>query len=324
MAVPSIKTHPKKVAVIGCGIIGLTTAAVALENGHTVAIYSDKPSAQTTSAKAAASFKPHATHWNDLAADIFVRSWHDFERLSQAEDSVKTGVRLHTHWEASSTPMTLAPYHALIPGGVEQHIAPQVPGGHGFGLKYRTFFIDMSQYLPYLEERVKRAGAHITIMPQKFAKMSELEELPADIIFNCTGLGAGELVGDTSVRPIKGQAAITGPIQDLDYSISANGFYVYPRKNDTVLGGTAEWDVDDERVDSGALQLIVRGNKPVVPTLSVEQVTKSYAGLRPYREGGIRIEAVSLGDRKLIHNYGHGGSGVTLSWGSARRAVALI
>ncbi|HEX3082774.1 MAG TPA: FAD-dependent oxidoreductase [Candidatus Saccharimonadia bacterium] len=312
-----------KIAVIGSGVIGLTSAVVALEEGHHVTIYTDKPAGETTSARSGASFKPFSVAWNGLTAAMCKRSWIGFDRLTRYGDPEKTGVRLHDHWEASSTPMKLRPFHSLLPGGVELHEAPNVPGGHRYGIKYQTFFIDTSLFLPYLRGRVHDLGGRIVVR-EKFRNVAELAELPAEVVINCTGLGARELVGDTAMHALKGQIAVIGPHPEIDYSISADGFYIYPRYNDTVLGGTTELDVESETADGGAVQLLVSGNKGVLPSLTLDQVTKSYGGLRPYREGGPRLEAEPLGNRQLVHNYGHGGAGVTLSWGSAHMALDLI
>ena len=62
-----------------------------------------------------------------------------------------------------------------------------------------------------------------------------------------------------------------------------------------------------------------------LPAVDVDEsrVIRTLAGLRPYRAGGFVVRAEALGDKRLVHNYGHGGAGITLSWGSARLAVDL-
>src|SRR3954468_23872096 len=54
-----------------------------------------------------------------------------------------------------------------------------------------------------------------------------------------------------------------------------------------------------------------------------ERVIRTLAGLRPYRAPGFLVRAEALGDKKLVHNYGHGGAGITLSWGTSRLAIQL-
>jgi len=53
------------------------------------------------------------------------------------------------------------------------------------------------------------------------------------------------------------------------------------------------------------------------------RVIRTVAGLRPYRESGFVVRREQLGDKALVHNYGHGGAGITLSWGSSRLAIDL-
>src|SRR5687767_12819148 len=55
-----------------------------------------------------------------------------------------------------------------------------------------------------------------------------------------------------------------------------------------------------------------------------ERVVRTVVGLRPFRRSGFRVEAEPLGDKLLVHNYGHGGCGVTLSWGTASLAIDRI
>jgi D-amino-acid oxidase len=61
-----------------------------------------------------------------------------------------------------------------------------------------------------------------------------------------------------------------------------------------------------------------------LPRLADPRILRVVAGLRPYRDGGIRLEAEPRGDRWLIHHYGHGGAGFTLAFGSAEEAAALV
>ena len=50
---------------------------------------------------------------------------------------------------------------------------------------------------------------------------------------------------------------------------------------------------------------------------------RTVAGLRPYRRSGFVVRAEALGDKRLVHNYGHGGGGITLSWGTSKLAAEL-
>jgi D-amino-acid oxidase len=57
--------------------------------------------------------------------------------------------------------------------------------------------------------------------------------------------------------------------------------------------------------------------------VAADSITRKAAGLRPYRAPGFRLEQEQLGEKTIIHNYGHGGCGVTLSWGTSAMAVEL-
>lgn len=310
-----------RLGVVGAGIIGLSTAVAAQRLGRAVTVYTDLPPLETTSAKAAASFKPHEVVLNELAQSMLARTWHQFDRLTR-DPGTHCGVRRHIHWEASSSPMADQPYLSVVED-VETAEGPHVPGGYAYGRRYSTFFVDIPLYLVWLVDQFRRAGGELVYLPQRLADLDELARLPHPVIVNCTGFGARRLCADPLVYPIKGQVAIVGPRPEMDWSISADGFYVYPRTHDTVLGGTAEYHVDTETTDRIALSLIIRANRRILPDLSESSILRSAAGLRPYRDETIRLESETVGDRRVVHNYGHGGAGITLSWGSAELAVDL-
>ena len=124
---------------------------------------------------------------------------------------------------------------------------PHVPGGYAYGWRYTTFFIDTSVYLPWLLGQLSRKGGEVVYLRERFDRMEDLIQLPHPTIFNCTGLGARSLCNDANAYPIKGQIAVVAPEPAMDWSISADGFYVYPRRADTIIGGTTEPHVYTQR-----------------------------------------------------------------------------
>lgn len=311
----------QSLGVVGAGVIGLSTAVLALRRGHAVTLYADALPLETTSAKAAASFKPHEVVLNDLALDMLARAWTHFDELA-ANPGAACGVRRHKHWEASSSPLPAQTYLTVMED-LETHVAPDVPGGYRYGRSYTTFFIDIPVYLPWLHGEFTRLGGQLVHLSRRYDALAELAGLSHDVVFNCTGLGARLLCQDVSVYPIKGQTAIVGPRVDMDWSISGDGFYVYPRSTDTVIGGTAEYHNYSETNDWIALSLLVRANRRVLPDLKESSIVRSAAGLRPYREHSVRVELQNVAGRRIVHHYGHGGAGITLSWGSAELALEL-
>ena len=126
------------------------------------------------------------------------------------------------------------------------------------------------------------------------------------------------------MRPVRGQAlrvAQRGVTEwVLDQSDPRDLAYVVPREHDVILGGTADEDVWDERPDPGDTEEI-RGRCAALEPLVAAAPAHGppLVGLRPERRGGVRVER----EGDVIHNYGHGGAGVTLAWGCAGEVVRL-
>ena len=154
---------PEKVAVIGAGCIGFSTALLAQEAGYDVSVYTDKLPTETTSVKAAASFKPHEVAYNDLAHRMVELSWEDFEKLTRESNPAITGVRKHTHWEAASAQKELAHY-LVVMEDLEFHEKPDVPGGYLFGWKYSTFFVDTPIYMPWMADKFKAQNGRLILV----------------------------------------------------------------------------------------------------------------------------------------------------------------
>lgn len=311
-----------RVAVLGTGVIGLSTALEARYRDLAVTVYYSGYLSTTCSAKAAASFKPHEVFYDDRAHQMLLSGWQAFARMQK--DHPTSGVRLHTHWEAASAPKVHERYLEVMQN-VEIFAAREAPGAYQHSWKYDTFFIDMSLYLPWLRAHLESLGVRfVRVESQRFATLADLADVPEDVAFNCTGLGARTLCQDNAVYAIKGQVVLVKPRPALDWSISADGFYMYPRRHDTVLGGTTEHHVYSEHNDEAVTQVLLRAHRRLLPDLTPEDVLGVAYGLRPYRKSGVRVEKETVGNTTVIHNYGHGGAGVTLSLGSAKMALDLL
>ena len=153
--------------------------------------------------------------------------------------------------------------------------------------------------------------------------INDFGELSAfDIIVNCTGLGARKLCHDESVTPIRGQVALLETDTRMPiYMDNETPLYIVPRKDAMIVGGTYERDVYELITEPETLERILANAYNVFPQLKQHKVIGNWAGLRPYRPQ-VRIEHEA--GTNIIHNYGHGGSGFTLSFGCADDVVKLI
>ena len=191
------------------------------------------------------------------------------------------------------------------------------------GFSLRVPLTDTSIYLDYLANRFQKAGGSITTNV-RFETLADVDPT-FDLVINCAGIGARELVQDANLEPHRGQVAIVPKIDNLSCAIVCDDaplMYAIPRTNDCVFGGTNDLS-SDLAADPATTNEIVAECSRVLriekPTVLAERV-----GLRPFRKSGVRLERDQLRDgRAVIHNYGHGGSGFTLSWGCASEVLDL-
>jgi D-amino-acid oxidase len=184
----------------------------------------------------------------------------------------------------------------------------------------------MPRDLLWLVERVRGLGGHL--IRRHLRSLDELGD-DTDVVVNCAGLGARELVGDLDVYPVRGHVVrvsnpgLTMSVRDEQHP--GGRAYVHPRTQDCILGGTLDQGQWDTTVDPAVGAAILERCCDLVPALRDAEVLEHVVGLRPGRPT-VRVEEsepLSSGAR-VVHNYGHGGSGITLSWGCAREVTTLI
>ena len=176
----------------------------------------------------------------------------------------------------------------------------------------------MSIHLPWLVARLRALGGTV-----ERREVASLDELEADAVVNCAGLGARELAGDASLVAVRGQVVrVAAPeVREwlLDQSDPQRLVYVVPRVNDVVLGGTADEGAEDRTPDPATTDAIRARCAALIPALRDAPVLGVAVGLRPARPA-VRLEA----EGRVVHCYGHGGAGVTLAWGCAGEVAALL
>lgn len=195
------------------------------------------------------------------------------------------------------------------------------------GAQFITFTVEPTSLLPYLYKRFEQAGGRF--IRRKVFNIDEFANGKYDLIINCTGLGAKNLVNDSDVKPIRGQVARVSAAWQFHALLddSDDGNYVIPNQESCVVGGTHQ--VDDYNVQPCPKdrEFILVGCAKMVKGLKNAPVIREWVGLRPGRTS-VRIELEDYqtkNGRKIgvIQNYGHGGAGVTLCWGCASDVMKL-
>ena len=311
---------PTDAIVIGCGVIGLSTAIRLREAGVDAGIVAADLAQNTTSAVAAAIWYPYKAYPEKSVLRWGARTFEVFEDLS---DTPGTGVRMREGLELSRR-LAAEPWWADAVGGVRRCEQGELPPGYRDGHAFTVPVVEMPVYLGHLLDRFAATGGAVEHRP-----VALLEDLAGEarVVVNCAGLGARKLVGDHSVRPIRGQVLrVTNPGLEtffLDEDDPEGVTYVVPRSRDCILGGTADEDAWDTEPDPATAAKILRRCSRLEPRLAHAEILEHKVGLRPGRPE-VRLEPEETGAVPVVHNYGHGGSGVTLSWGCAEEATKLV
>jgi D-amino-acid oxidase len=279
------------IVVVGAGVIGLSCAHRLVDAGHTVEIWSRDPPGAGVSAVAAA-------HWYPYRA---------FPEQAVARWSRATFTVLDESW-ATAVP------------GARRLRADELPPGYADAYRLTVPTVRMPDYLSWLAGGLKAAG--VPLRTRELADLSPARRA-ADLVVNATGLGARELLGDRRLTPVRGQVVrVACPGLDewtLDEGHPDGMVYVIPRGPDVICGGTAEEGAEDTTPDPATAAAILARCRSVVPELAAAEVLGHAVGLRPVRDA-VRLER----EGDVVHCYGHGGSGVTVSWGCADEVARLV
>ncbi|MBW9215694.1 FAD-binding oxidoreductase [Mumia sp. zg.B53] len=302
-----------RVLVVGAGVTGLTCAVVAAERGHQVDVLARDLPQETTSAIAAACWHPPLVHPADRVLEWSRRTYEVMAALPGS-----SGVRRRRSTELVADPASRPWWADAVPS---LHTLAEVPEGFGAGWAFDGLVAHMPTYLDYLVRRLAENGGTLTRMA--------LPALPrgADVVVNASGLGSRLLAADPTTVPIRGHVVRLAPVPGVDDVLLADGpsglTYVVPRGEDVVVGGTSELDVWDLAPRDADTAAILARAGALVPQLQGAPVLGVRVGLRPARPS-VRVEREERdGASPVVHCYGHGGAGVTLSWGCAREVVDL-
>eukprot|EP00158_Paraphelidium_tribonemae_P003403 Partr_v1_DN26099_c4_g2_i1_m731 putative D-aminoacid oxidase len=337
----------REAMVIGCGVIGLTTAVLLLSSSFKVTIVASAvPSRKSGSDPAYAS--PEAGAYWLGSADGASRNEEEMETIAY-----NTLVRLSAHAETGIMPvktriMTLTgqmsledPWFATIVSNYRRLSTAELQEYDKeatVGYEFDSVTINVPKYLDWLMLRFKALGGKLVV--KTLSSIEDAATYGVPFVFNCSGFGAKALVNDTKMVPIRGQTIlIRSPdasklhlmCEIKDPSIPDIA-YIVPRQDGTVLlGGTYDVDTYNATPSSETAERIFKRCQRLSPQLrnikdlSQLKVVRHGVGVRPHRSGGPRVEMeyLSGGKSVVIHNYGHGRGGYLGSWGSAQKALDL-
>ena len=300
--------------MVGAGVIGLTCAVRLLEQGHRVDVLARDLPLETTSAVAAALWYPYRAYPFER-----VTAWSKatFEELHRLAEDDTTGVQVRSGTELHRARTADPWWVSAVPGLTR---VTTMPAPYVDAWTFEAPVVEMPVYLRWLVARVEELGGTLTRMA--------LNALPdgdgAEVVVDATGLGARLMAGDSSVMPVRGQVVIVEQVGLDRWWLDGSGpLYVVPRSHDIVVGGTDDEGAWDRRPDPEVARRILARAAELVPELARARVVGHRVGLRPARPT-VRLEAEQRGSTRVVHCYGHGGAGVTLSWGCADEVAALV
>jgi D-amino-acid oxidase len=255
-------------AVLGCGVIGLSTARVLQDRGIDATIYARDLPPDTTSNVAGAMWQPSFAFDRSGRTPAFDAQFERAEKVAHRAFQGLVGADYAVRWrevftlsddpEGGGLPdwglPELYPDRRALAASENPFASPRV-------VVEDTMFVEPATYLRALRRDFELAGGRIVV--RAFASPSEVAALPQPIVVNCTGLGSRDLFGDPELVPIKGQLTVLLPQAGVDYAVATKDLYMFPRSDGIVLGGTHEKGVETLEPDLEAEKRILAGQRAI-------------------------------------------------------------
>jgi glycine/D-amino acid oxidase-like deaminating enzyme len=256
-----LQGHSGPVAVLGSGVMGLSTARLVQEAGFPVTIYTAALPPDTTSNIAGGQFHPYAVFRDDSVTPEFRTqfaraldySWRRFQ-IMVGDDY---GIRWLPTYVETDTPESMPvanfpPVNRLLSQGEHPFPLQNV-------LRYDTMYVETGRYLRQMIRDVQIAGGKIEV--RRFATPADIASLAEALVINCTGLGSRDLFNDQDLHPARGQLAILEPQPEVQYALTGGPGYMFPRPDGIILGGTFELDQWDTTPEPATIARIVSSQK---------------------------------------------------------------
>ncbi|HET9768744.1 MAG TPA: FAD-dependent oxidoreductase, partial [Thermoanaerobaculia bacterium] len=318
------------VTVVGAGVVGLTCAVRLVEAGHRVRVIAREGPLATTSAVAGALWSPYLVQPRERVDAWAARAYRVLAELATREPESGVSMRELRSFSRGAQP---DPSWRFAVDGFRRLRGDELPAGYRDGWSAPVPVPETPRYLPWLVARLARAGVVAEVAPAGVPSLAAAGD-GASLVVHCSGLGARTLAGDSTVVPVRGQVALVeNPGIEhavLDEDDPAAPIYVIPRRDDCVVGGTAEVGVESLVPDPAVTAVILARAVRLVPALVGARLLDVRVGLRPGRPA-VRLElvpgqagsAARTATPPVIHCYGHGGAGHTLAWGCADEVLVL-
>jgi D-amino-acid oxidase len=244
------------VAVLGSGAVGLATTRLLQEAGFAVTIYTKDLPPNTTSNIAGGQWFPFfvsdpAKRTASFNQQLLAAAEFAYRRY-QIMVGPHFGIRWMRNYVLNDQPWNEQGYlgkesllRSMMPElrdlSAHEHPFPQ----YQFVRQFDSMIIEPPVYLAAMLDEIRLAGAILKV--KEIRDRGEIQKLPEKLVFNCTGLGAKALFADDELTPVKGQLTILLPQPEVQYAASLGDYYMFPRTDGILLGGThefGEWSLD--------------------------------------------------------------------------------
>ncbi|CAB3398385.1 unnamed protein product [Caenorhabditis bovis] len=321
-----------KIAVIGEGVIGCTTAfqlTRAIPKAS-ITVFHDRPFEKTCSYGPAGLFRIDFEENKEYGRATF--AW--FAQLCKKVSGAETGVKLISGHIQSDSKERLEQQQKAYGDIVynfrfltDRERLEMLPNPHKYAIHYTAYASEGGKYVPYLKRQLLEKG--VSFKAEAVENLDNLADQGFDVIVNCAGLNGGQIAGDDNdIRPNRGivievEAAWHKHFNYLDFIT-----FTIPKENSVVIGSVKQSGRNDLEITDEDRNDILSRYYELHPTMKGAKILREWSALRPERSK-IRIESV---DKKsangkpytVVHHYGHGGNGFTLGWGTAMEATKLV